>query len=647
MILPTQYQHFQFISHYSRFLEEEGRRETWTETVDRYCNFMFKGAGFSPALEDDLRASILNLDVMPSMRALWTAGPALELDNAAGYNCSFVRIDQPYKFAEVLYNLMCGCGVGFSVERQFVCNLPEIPDEFYHSATTVVVEDSKLGWAHGLREVISMLYNGQEPKWDLSKVRAAGARLHTFGGRASGPAPLEELFRFCVRIFRSAAGRRLTSLECHDIVCKTGDAVVSGGVRRSALISLSNLSDDRMRNAKVGDWWRDYPWRQLANNSAVYTERPTMDVFLQEWTSLFLSKSGERGIYNVQAAQAQAGRNGRRNAEHHFGTNPCSEIILRDRQFCNLSEVVIRADDTFETLVRKVRHATILGTLQSRLTNFRFLSKTWKENCEEERLLGVSLTGIMDNRYTSFALPYVPMHWTNSQHWEAGADNSVESMLRSLRAVAVKTNVMFAAKLGINFSTAITCVKPSGTVSQLVNSSSGIHPRYARNYIRRTRLPAYDPVVQLLLDAHFPIERSLSDPNNTAIIPFPIQGPSGCLERQDVSALRQLAVWSKYQSHWCEHKPSCSVYIRDSEWLEVGAWVYKHFDIMTGVAFFPYDENATIYTQPPYEVVSEEAFARAVASTPMVDWLRLSNYEKTDSTSGSREFACVSGACEL
>lgn len=647
--LPTQYQQFIHLTRYARWLDTEQRRETWEESIDRYCNFMFSrpGCNVSWETQDIIHEQIRTLQVMPSMRAMMIAGPALELDAAAGYNCAYLDIDQPYKFAEVMYNLMCGSGVGFSVERQFINLLPEIPNEFYDSSTVIHVDDSRLGWCQSFRELVSMLFSGQIPRWDTSRVRPSGAPLKTFGGRASGPGPLEELFRFCVRVFRAGAGRRLTSLECHDVVCKTGEAVVSGGVRRSALISLSNLSDDRMRSAKTGDWYNVTPWRRLANNSAAYHEKPGMEIFFAEWQSLMLSKSGERGIYNVQAAQLQAARNGRRDPNYHFGTNPCCEIILRDREFCNLTEVVIRPNDDYDSLAAKVHAATVLGTLQSTLTNFRFLSAKWKENCEDERLLGVSLTGIMDNRYTNGTSQYVPDEWRSHSAWRDDGSNTNGALLRSLRNFAIETNAEYASRFGINPSAAITCVKPSGTVSQLVNSASGIHPRYAEHYIRNVRLDAKDPVVEMMLDLGFPIEPDVMKPQHEMVASFPIRAPHTGRRRDEVSALDQLNLWQHYQTHWCEHKPSCSVYVRDHEWMEVGAWVYRNFNQISGLSFFPYMESDSIYQQPPYQEVDLAEYHARASVMPDLDVAQLPRFETRDTTESSQEFACVGGACEL
>ena len=566
--LPTEYQEFIHLSRYSRWLPEKGRRETWEETVGRYFDF------FAEHLEEQnnfklddvsrkrLEEAVLSQIVMHSMRCLMTAGDALKRENVAGYNCSYVAVDSPRAFDEILYILMNGTGVGFSVERQDVIKLPNVADELHETDTTIVIPDSKLGWAKSLKELIHLLYSGQIPSWDLSKVRPAGAPLKTFGGRASGPEPLDQLFRFTINIFKNATGRKLTSLECHDLVCKIAEIVVVGGVRRSALISLSNLSDDRMRVAKSGQWWEDNGQRALANNSACYTEKPEIGIFMDEWKSLYDSKSGERGIFNRQSAKEQAGRNGRRDNEWDFGTNPCSEIILRSKQFCNLSEVVIRATDDMKTLKEKVKFATILGTFQSTLVNFKYLTRDWKKNTEEERLLGVSLTGIMDNTLTN------------------GKEEGLDKRLDELRKVAIATNAEWADKIGIQQSVSITCVKPSGTVSQLVDSASGIHARHNPYYIRTVRADKKDPLAMYMRDAGFPCEDDVMKPDHTYVFSFPMKAPENAVMRQDMSAIEQLELWLVYQKHWCEHKPYVTISVKEDEWFEVGAWVYRNFDWM-------------------------------------------------------------------
>jgi ribonucleoside-diphosphate reductase alpha chain len=558
-----------------------------------------------------------------------TAGEALKRENMAGYNCSYVAVDQINAFDQILYILMNGTGVGFSVERQFVAELPRVAEEFYLSDTVITVADSKMGWAKAFKELMGMLYIGQIPRWDVSKIRPAGAPLKTFGGRASGPAPLENLFNFVTNILKGAVGRKLTSLECHDIVCKIAEVVVVGGVRRSALISLSNLSDDRMRHAKAGQWWQDNPQRALANNSAAYTEKPDMGIFMDEWKALYDSKSGERGIFNRESANHMSELNGRREVEgHQFGTNPCSEIILRSRETCNLSEVVVRPEDTKESLLEKVRIATILGTLQSTLTNFKYVSAAWKKNCSEERLLGVSLTGIMDNSLTN------------------GKTKGIENLLEDLKTHAVKVNKEWASKLGINQSVAITCVKPSGTVSQLVDAASGIHARHNPFYIRTVRGDKKDPLTKMMTDMGFPVEDDVMNPANTAVFSFPMKVDKGAVFRTDMSAIEQLELWLTYQKHWCEHKPSVTISVKEDEWMEVGSWVYKNFDWMSGVSFLPFSEHT--YQQAPYQDTNKEGYEFLLDQMPKeIDWSKLSEYESQDMTVGAQELACVSGACEI
>ena len=633
--LPTSYQEFIHLSRYSRWLPEEGRRETWDETVARYFDFFtdhvkeMTGYDMDFKTRNELEVAVLSQRVMPSMRCLMTAGDALKRENIAGYNCSYVAVDRIQAFDEILYILMNGTGVGFSVERQFVSELPRVAEEFHASDTVIAVADSKMGWAKAFKELMGMLYIGQIPRWDLSKVRPAGAPLKTFGGRASGPAPLEALFNFTVTTLKGSAGRKLSSLECHDIVCKIAEVVVVGGVRRSALISLSNLSDDRMRHAKSGQWWNDNPQRALANNSACYTEKPDMGIFMSEWNALYESKSGERGIFNRESANRMAEMSGRREIEgHEFGTNPCSEIILRNREFCNLSECVVRPGDTKETLLEKVRIASILGTLQSTLTNFKYVSSAWKKNCSEERLLGVSLTGIMDCRLTN------------------GKDKNISALLEELKAEAVKTNKEWAEKLGIPQSAAITCVKPSGTVSQLVDAASGIHARHNPYYIRTVRGDKKDPLTQMMTDEGFPVEDDVMNPTNTAVFSFPMKVDKGAVFRTDMSAIEQLELWLTYQKHWCEHKPSVTISVKDNEWMEVGAWVYKHFDWMSGVSFLPFSEHT--YQQAPYQDTDKEGYEFLLQKMPKeVDWSKLSEYEMSDMTVGSQELACAAGFCEI
>ena len=624
--LPTDYQSFIHTSRYARWLDDEGRRESWGETVDRYVDNVV-GNKIDENTKDDLMFSILNLEVMPSMRAMMTAGPAANRDNTCMYNCSYLPVDDPKSFDEAMFILLCGTGVGFSVERQFITKLPDVPNLF-ESDTTVVIKDSKEGWAKGLRQVLALLWAGEIPKWDVSKVRPAGAKLKTFGGRASGPAPLVDLFMFAVNTFRGAEGRKLSSIECHDLMCKIGEVVVVGGVRRSAMISLSNLSDDRMRHAKSGNWWENAAHRALANNSVSYSEKPDSIAFMREWTALMESGSGERGIFNREASVKQAAKNGRRETCYEFGTNPCSEIILRPNQFCNLTEVVIRANDSFEDLARKVRIATILGTIQSTYTHFPYLRKVWQSNTATERLLGVSLTGIMDNKLMTL-------------------DNKgLASTLEELKNVAISTNAEWADRLGIPHSTAITCVKPSGTVSQLVDSASGIHARHSPHYIRTVRGDNKDPLTQFMIDQGIPSEPDVMKPDATTVFSFPMQSPLGAVHTADMTALEQLEMWLMYQRHWCEHKPSVTINVKADEWLEVGAFVYKYFDEMSGVSFLPFNEHT--YQQAPYQECTKEEFYDMVDKSPVnIDWTKLSTYEQEDNTSGMQTMACTGDVCEM
>ena len=633
--LPTSYQEFIHLSRYSRWLPEKVRRETWNETVTRYFDFFTEhlkdmtGYELEKEVREEIEMAVLGQRVMPSMRCLMTAGEALKRENIAGYNCSYVAVNRIQAFDEILYVLMNGTGVGFSVERQFVSELPLVAEEFHETDTVIVVSDSKMGWAKAFKELVGLLYIGQIPKWDMSKVRAAGAPLKTFGGRASGPAPLVNLFNFTVNTLKTSAGRRMSSLECHDIVCKIAEVVVVGGVRRSALISLSNLSDDRMRHAKSGSWWEQNSQRALANNSACYTEKPDMGIFMDEWTALYNSKSGERGIFNRASANKMAEKNGRRTIEgHEFGTNPCSEIILRDREFCNLSEVVVRPNDTRQSLLEKVRLATIIGTFQSTLTNFKYVSAAWKKNCAEERLLGVSLTGIMDSRLTN------------------GKEKNLDNLLESLKAEAVAVNKEWSEKLGVPQSVAITCVKPSGTVSQLVDAASGIHARHNPFYVRTVRGDKKDPLTKMMTDMGFPVEDDVMNPTNTAVFSFPMKVHEGAVFRTDMTAIQQLELWLTYQKHWCEHKPSVTISVKEDEWMEVGAWVYKNFDWMSGVSFLPFSEHS--YQQAPYQDTNKEGYEFLKEQMPKnVDWSKLSEYEMSDMTIGSQELACVAGACEI
>ena len=624
--LPTDYQTFIATSRYARWLEEEGRRETWGETVGRYMTNIVS-PWLTPTHQEEISSAILSLEVMPSMRSLMTAGKSSARDNTCMYNCSYLPVDDPKAFDEAMFILLCGTGVGFSVERQFITKLPEVPSLF-ESDTTIVIKDSKEGWAKGLRQVLALLWAGEIPKWDVSKVRPAGARLKTFGGRASGPAPLVDLFNFSASTFKAAQGRKLSSIECHDLMCKIGEVVVVGGVRRSAMISLSNLSDDRMRHAKSGNWWELNGQRALANNSVSYTEKPDSMSFMREWVSLMESGSGERGVFNREASKKQAAKNGRRNADYEFGTNPCSEIILRPNQFCNLTEVVIRANDTLDDLTRKVRLATILGTIQSTYTHFPYLRKMWTDNTSEERLLGVSLTGIMDN-------PLMTLK-------NAGLDKT----LQHLKEVAVETNKEWAEKLGIPVSTAITCVKPSGTVSQVVDSASGIHARHSPYYIRTVRGDNKDPLTQFMMDQGIPNEPDVMKPDATTVFSFPMRSPMGAVHTADTTALEQLEMWLMYQRHWCEHKPSVTINVKSEEWFAVGAFVYEHFDEMSGVSFLPFNEHT--YQQAPYQECAATDYHILLDQMPRsIDWNKLSEYEQEDNTSGMQTMACTGDVCEM
>lgn len=630
--MDTLYQQFIYRSRYSRYLPEKNRRENWEETINRYLDFMQAHLqknyqyDMNP-IRDRLFNHIHDMKVMPSMRALMTSGKALERDNTCGYNCSFLPIDDPKAFDEAMFILLCGTGVGFSVERQFINQLPEIPEKLFDSDTVIVVRDSKEGWAKALRMLIALLYTGEVPKWDLTKVRPAGAPLKTFGGRSSGPGPLSELFKFTVKMFRNAHGRRLTSLECHDIMCKIGEVVVVGGVRRSAMISLSNLSDDRMRHAKAGAWWEANPQRALSNNSAVYNEKPEIGSFMSEWVSLYESKSGERGLFSREACQKIAKRNGRRNHDQLFGTNPCSEIILRPYGFCNLTEVVIRATDTIEQIKEKIEIATIIGTFQSTLTDFPYLRKIWVKNAEEERLLGVSLTGIYDSKL-----------------FNDPNDKGIKERLASLRDYAIEVNNELANTLGINPAAAITCVKPSGTVSQLCDSASGIHPRHSQFYIRRVRADNKDPLTKFMKDNGVPWEPDVMKPDSTTVFSFPMKAPKGAVVRDDIDAIKHLELWSVYQEAWAEHKPSVTINVREDEWMKVGAWVYDHFDEMSGVSFLPYDGGS--YRQAPYESITKDLYDAMLPSIPThLDWDTLQEFE--DNVEGVQTLACTSGSCDI
>ena len=635
-VLPNDYQTFIALSRYAKWLDKEGRRETFSETVDRYMMNVVD-TKLEPlngrdndmqGVSYELRHAILDLAVMPSMRGLMTAGKAANRDNTCMYNCSYLPVDDPKSFDEAMFILLCGTGVGFSVERQFISKLPDVPDQLFVSETTIVVKDSKEGWAKAYRQLLSLLWAGEIPRWDVSKVRPAGSKLKTFGGRASGPAPLVDLFQFTINTFKGATSRKLSSIECHDIMCKIGEVVVVGGVRRSAMISLSNLSDDRMRHAKSGMWWETQGQRALANNSVCYTEKPDMETYMREWLALVESKSGERGVFNRKASKVQAAKNGRRDPDYEFGTNPCSEIILRPYQFCNLTEVVVRATDTIDDLERKVRLATILGTIQSTYTHFPYLRKIWQRNTEEERLLGVSLTGIMDNPLMT------------------SSNKGLEKTLDHLRGVAVATNADWADRLGISISTAITCVKPSGTVSQLVDSASGIHTRHSPYYIRTVRGDNKDPLTQFMKDQGIPSEPCVMKPEQTTVFSFPVKSPQGAVVRDDVSATEQLKTWLVYQRNWCEHKPSVTVSVKDDEWMDVGAFVYEHFDEMSGVSFLPHDGGS--YQQAPYQECAATDYHILLDEMPdSIDWSKLSEYEEEDNTSGMQTMACSGDSCEI
>ena len=621
----NQYQSYIHKSRYAKFIPEQNRRENWDETVRRYVDYIFNRTQLDDqALKEDIYQAILKQEIMPSMRAMMTSGKAADRDNTCIYNCSYLPVDDVKSFDEAMFILLCGTGVGFSVESKYTNKLPEVPEKLFNSDHVISVHDSKEGWAKSYRLLLANLYAGEIPKWDVSKVRPAGTPLKTFGGRASGPEPLEDLFHFTIRTFQGARGRKLNTLECHDLMCKIGEVVVVGGVRRSAMISLSDLNDERIRHAKSGNWWENSGHRALANNSAVYEEKPTVGTFLEEWTSLYNSHSGERGIFNREAAKKVVAKYGKRDVDHEFGTNPCSEIILRPYQFCNLTEVMVRADDTLETLKRKVYFAAVLGTLQATFTYFPYLRKIWQRNTEEERLLGVSLTGIYDNETTGSV--------THAEQW-----------LSILRAVAEDANKEFAEKLGIPYSTAITAVKPSGTVSQLTDTASGIHPRHAPYYIRRVRGDNKDPLTQFLISQGIPAEPCVMKPNTTTVFSFPQAAPKGAITRDEVNAIEHLELWLQYQRHWCEHKPSVTISVSESEWPEVGAFVWKHFDEMSGVSFLPYDGGT--YRQAPYETCTKEEYEALLAKMPTINWSDFR--EDTDNVEGAQMLACVAGVCEI
>ena len=644
--LPNDYQNFIALSRYARWLPEKNRRESWEETVARYFDFLEKHLAenteytLTNSTRKELENAVLNLKIMPSMRALMTAGPALDKNHIAGYNCAYLSVDHFKAFDECLYILMHGTGVGFSVERQHIQKLPEVPEEIIDTQDVLVVTDSKEGWQSAFRKLIINLFEGEAPTWDLSKIRPKGARLNTFGGRASGPEPLEDLFRFSVNLFKNAIGRKLTSYECHRMMCKIAEIVVVGGVRRSALISLSNLTDDRMRHAKSGQWWIDTPEMALSNNSVCYTEKPDIGIFMSEWSALYESKSGERGIFNREAAVKQVVSVGRRDPEHQFGCNPCSEIILRDGQFCNLTECVIRKEDTQEDIKNKVRLATILGTFQASLTNIKRLRIKWVKNTEEEALLGVSLTGIMDNTFMSGSTK-----GRGTSEWNSGKKNLPDFLL-SLKSEAIKVNKEWAKRLGIEQSASVTAIKPSGTVSQLVDSASGIHTRHNNYYFRRVRADSKDPIAQLMEDQGIPCEDDIMKPDSVKVFTFPMKAPNGAILRNDRTAIEQLELWLTYQTYYCEHKPSVTISIKDHEWMEVGAWVYQHFDEVSGVSFLPYSDHS--YQQAPYEDCTKEDYKRLSSLMPKnVDWSLISKYELEDTTKGTKTLACTGSVCEL
>ena len=633
MTQMNSYQEYISKSRYSRFLDDKGRREHWPETVERYFNFMEKHLEdkhqykMNPALRHELQTAVENLEVLPSMRSIMTAGEALERQNIAGYNCSYLPIDDPKAFDEAMYILLCGTGVGFSVEQKYVNKLPEIPEKLYDSNTTIVVKDSKEGWAKALRQIIALLYAGEIPKWDVSAVRPAGTRLKTFGGRASGPEPLVELFKYVIAKFKGAVGRKLHTIECHDILCKIGEVVVVGGVRRSAMISLSDLGDDRMAHAKAGNWWDGNGQRALANNSAVYEVKPDVGQFMREWSNIYESHSGERGIFNRYASELQAEKNGRRSLGKEWGTNPCSEIILRPYQFCNLSSVIVRNGDDMDRLRNKVRLATILGTFQSTMTHFPYLRKIWQTNTEEERLLGVSMTGILDNPLLNSAY-----------------DLDLPKRLEELKNVAIDTNARMANDLGIPVSAAITCVKPEGTVSQLTGTASGIHPQHSQYYIRRVRSDNKDPLTNFLKSQGFPSEPCVMKPDSTTVFSFPQKVGEGAVLREDLSAVEHLDLWLVFQRHWCEHKPSVTISVNENEWPKVGAWTWDHFDEVTGVSYLPYDGGT--YRQAPYEEITAGEYLQMALSMPEdIDWDAF--IEGTDNVEGAQMLSCTAGACEI
>lgn len=646
---PNDYQRLIHATRYARWLDDEGRRETWEETCRRYVDFWVGRDQLKQSEADELYKDIVSMRSVPSMRAMWSAGPALEQHQMASYNCSYVALDHPRAFDEMLYILCCGTGVGFSCEDKFVSKLPEIAEDFHPTDTVIKVHDSKIGWAKAFKQLLAMLWQGEVPQWDVSAVRPAGARLKTFGGRASGPQPLVDLFVFATGMFTNAAGRRLTSIEAHDLACKVGDIVVVGGVRRSALISLSTPVDDYMREAKSGRWFETHPHRALANNSACYNHKPEFPLFLKEVQSLYTSFSGERGFFSREAAKKIAARNGRRDPNHDFGTNPCSEIILRSAGVCNLSEVIIREGDSLATLKKKVETATIFGTLQATLNDFRYVRSIWKKNTEE-RLLGVSLTGIMDHKVMA----------------GLEGDEKLTKWLNELRDHAIEVNKKWARRLGIEQSAAITCVKPSGTVSQLCDTASGIHPRFSPYYVRTVRQDDKDPITDFLRPYSYN-EPAIGKEGNTTVFHFFQKAPEGAVCVEDVGAMEQLRLWKIYQDEWCEHKPSITVYYTPDEFMHVAAWMWDNFDSLSGISLLPYDGGT--YQQAPYQQITKEQFEAGVVEqrkliwdgTALVpddsivlpditrelpiDWSKL--VESEDVTVGAQTLACTGNACEL
>lgn len=634
MYIDDVYQQFIHLSRYARWRDDLGRRESWSETVERYVDYMAEKVSrdtdfeVTDVLKEDLRESILNRDVLPSMRALMTAGPALERENIAGYNCSYLAVDHPRSFDEALYILMNGTGVGYSVEQQDVTQLPSIPMRNDEDIVMFTVPDSKRGWAEALKHVLDCLYEGRMPAWDLSQIREAGARLKTFGGRASGPEPLNDLLRFVMRVFYFAQGRKLTPLEAHEIMCKIGEVVVVGGVRRSALICLTDLDDLEMRDAKNGKFWETKPHLSLANISAVYDKKPSRYDFDKEFDALVASGSGERGIFSRYGAKAAA-KEINRKAGPLKGTNPCGEIVLRNNQFCNLSTVVVRPEDTLEELKEKVVRAAYLGTFQATLTNFDYLRPIWKENTEEERLLGVSLSGLFGHPVLS---------------GRKGME-MLEEWLFEMRMAAKFANIYLSGLLGINPAAAVTCIKPEGTTSQLVGVSSGSHPWFAEQYIRNVRGDVKDPLSQFLSAVGIPSETDIISDQNL-VFSFPIAAPEGALTREDLTAVEHLELWAAYREHWTDHNPSVTINVRDNEWDEVREWVWENFDKITGVSFLPYDDH--VYEQAPYVPVSDKEFEDLQAKMPEhIDWSELSFFEATDETNGSQELSCMSGACDI